>query len=131
MTGDHPAALKASCAAPANASPASGDTAAALSPRVRAWASAGAAPSSSSASSPVQAGASRSGSPCSAVAIALAWISGPGHQLVVGRRGRVDVLQRGGGRADDDDAAAQALGSALPETRSENETVGTVPRGPA
>ena len=49
---------------------------------------------------------SRSGKPCSAVQIALAWISGPDMSSVAARRRRMDVLQGRRGRADDDDLAA-------------------------
>ncbi len=45
--------------------------------RPRTVASAGPRPSSAMASQPAQSGALRSGSPCSAVQIALAWTSGP------------------------------------------------------
>ena len=55
-------------------------------------------------------GASRSGKPSSAVAIAFGLDLRARHQPAAGRRRRVEVLQRRRRRADDDDLAAHGVG---------------------
>ena len=78
-----------------------------------------------------QRGTSRSGKPCSAVQIALAWISGPdiSFEPLVGRRMHVLLRRRGG--ADDDDLAAHgARGRTCASRTSANDSVGNVPGPP-
>ena len=123
--------MNVTCTTAANASAATGVTAAARRPRMRRCASPGSAPSSSRASTPVQPGASRSGIPRSAVEIALAWISGPdiSWSLAVGVAWTSWSV---GALAPITTMRLRSFsGSTRPLTRSEKWYVGTVPRGPA
>ncbi len=61
----------------------------------------------------IQPGTDCSGKPCSTVQIAFAWTSAPGISCPPLVGGRVDVLKRGRGGADDDDLAAEGPGRHL------------------